>query len=92
MLLSAAIEGGSRSSLPMILGLLWYWQYQSLCQWARARPPSDPGVSGMGIGRIIGDAESGSNRGGHYELALYVPLALVVGLQWHVYECGSISV
>ena len=44
----------------------------------------------MGIGRIIGDAESGSNRGGHYELALYVPLALAVGLQWHVYECGSI--
>ena len=36
----------------------------------------------------IGDATGG----GDYELALYVPVALVlvVGLQWHVYECGSI--
>jgi hypothetical protein len=75
----------SDSMIPPILSLLWHWQYQSLL----ARPPSDPGVPGMGIGRIIGDAESGSNRGGHYELALYVPLALVVGLQWRVYECGK---
>jgi hypothetical protein len=45
---------------------------------------SPRGISGIGIGDATG--------GGDYELALYVPVALllVVGLQWHVYECGSI--